>query len=275
MNRKVKWGVAGLGNIAHKFTDLIIASNVDLVAVASSSLDRAKEFKNRYGAKKAYGSYDKLFEDKDVEVVYIASLNNHHKKMTLDALNAKKAVLCEKPLGINAAEVNQMIIKSKNQNCFLMEGLWSRFNPAIKIAKKWTNEGQIGIPRFIYAEFSFYRLDVESSHRLMDPLKGGGALLDIGIYPLFSLLHTRNAKKLTKGVGLNWSRHSNLYDIEYDNASAMLYCGITNPSDNSKICVLGRLYYSSVGMKQSVKLIKNSEVIEHELQLMEMDILIR
>ena len=272
MNRKVKWGVAGLGNIAHKFTsDLIIASTVDLVAVASSSLDRAKEFKNRYGAKKAYGSYDKLFEDKDVEVVYIASLNNHHKKMTLDALNAKKAVLCEKPLGINAAEVNQMIVKSKNQNCFLMEGLWSRFNPAIKIAKKWTNEGQIGIPRFIYAEFSFYRLDVESSHRLMDPLKGGGALLDIGIYPLFLAYYILGMPKKIKSqrvLGLTGVDIQTSMILEYDNASAMLYCGITNPSDNSaKICgtsgqiILPGRWHEA----QSVKLIKNSEVIEHEL----------
>ena len=152
-----------------------------------------------------------------------------------------------------------------------MEGLWSRFNPAIKIAKKWTNEGQIGIPRFIYAEFSFYRLDVESSHRLMDPLKGGGALLDIGIYPLFLAYYILGMPKKIKSqrvLGLTGVDIQTSMILEYDNASAMLYCGITNPSDNSaKICgtsgqiILPGRWHEA----QSVKLIKNSEVIEHEL----------
>ena len=145
MYRKIKWGIAGLGNIANKFAaDLIITSTVDLIAVASSNLSRAEAFKDNYGAKKAYGSYNELYKDTDIEVIYIAGLNSDHKQMTIDALNAGKAVLCEKPLGLNTTEVNQMIDVAKAQKCFLMEGLWSRFNPAINRAKEWIEEGKIG-----------------------------------------------------------------------------------------------------------------------------------
>ena len=272
MDRKVKWGIAGLGNIANKFAaDLIKNSESDLVAVASSNFDRATKFKSSYGAKRAYKSYDQLFDDEEVEIVYIASLNNHHKKMTFDALNSRKGVLCEKPLGLNTAEIKQMIEKAKNQNCFLMEALWSRFNPAINRAKKWINEGKIGIPRFIYAEFSFYRLDADISHRLMDLEKGGGALLDIGIYPLFLAYYILGMPKKIKaqrmlgptGVDIQTSMI-----LKYEDAHAMLYCGITNPSDNNaKICgtsgqiILPRRWHDT----QSIKLINNTKVLEDKL----------
>ena len=269
MDRKVKWGIAGLGNIAKKFAaDLIKNSESDLVAVASSNFNRAMKFKSSYGAKRAYKSYSQLFEDEDVEVVYIASLNNHHKKMTFDALNSRKAVLCEKPLGLNTTEIKQMIAKAKNKNCFLMEGLWSRFNPAINRSKKWIKEGKIGIPKFIYAEFSFFRLDADNSHRLMDPKKGGGALLDIGIYPLFFAYYILGLPKNIKaqkmlgptGVDIQTSMI-----LEYENAHAMLYCGIANPSDNNaKICgtkgqiILPGRWHDA----QSIKLMNNSNLLE-------------
>ena len=272
MDRKVKWGIAGLGKIANKFAeDLIKNSESDLVAVASSNLNRAMKFKNIYGAKRAYKSYNQLFEDKDIEVVYIASLNNHHKKMTLDALNLRKAVLCEKPLGLNIAEIKQMIDKAKNKNCFLMEGLWSRFNPAINKAKKWIKEGKIGIARFIYAEFSFYRLNADKSNRLMDPKKGGGALLDIGIYPLFFSYYILGLPKNVKAQRMLGPTGVDIQTsilLEYENAHAILYCGITNPSDNNaKICgtkgqiILPGRWHNT----QSIKLINNSNLFEEIL----------
>ena len=94
--------------------------------------------------------------------------------MTIAALQAGKGVLCEKPLGLNTEEIQAMIAMAQKQNCFLMEALWSRFNPAIQKAKQWIKAGQIGDPKFLYAEFSFYRLNLDPFHRLMDPKKGGG-----------------------------------------------------------------------------------------------------
>lgn len=235
--RIIKWGIAGLGNIAHKFAgDLKGVSQAELIAVASSDIDRAKAFQKEFGGQKAYGSYEELFKDPDLEIVYIASLNQNHKAMTIAALKAGKGVLCEKPLGLHTEEMQEMIAVAQKQNCFLMEGLWSRFNPAIQKAKQWVEEGQIGEPKFLYAEFSFYRLNIDSSHRLMDPEKGGGVLLDIGVYPLFLayllLGRPKNivARSLFAITGVDVQTS---IILQYDNAQAVLYCGIANESDNN------------------------------------------
>ena len=264
MTRKIGWGIAGLGNIAHKFTaDLKRVPQAKLVAVASSSGKRAEAFAATHKAEKAYDSYEALYLDPAVEVIYIASLNPLHHEMTLAALQAGKGVLCEKPLGLNPTEIKQMIALSKKQNCFLMEGLWSRFNAAIQRAKQWIDEGQIGIPKYLYAEFSFYRLGAEASHRLMDPKKGGGVLLDIGVYPLFLAY-------LILGIPVGLDAQSHFSDtgvdiqtamlLQYKNAQAVLYCGIANESDNNaKIggtegqIVLHGMWHNA----QSVELIKD------------------
>ena len=234
--RSIKWGIVGLGNIAHKFaSDLKRVPQAELIAVASSDSERAKAFQNEFEGQKAYGSYEELFEDPEIEVVYIASLNQNHKTMSMVALRAGKGVLCEKPLGLDTKEMQEMIVLAKQQNCFLMEGLWSRFNPAIQKAKQWVEEGRIGDPKFLYAEFSFYRLNIDSSHRLMDPKKGGGVLLDLGVYPLFlAYLILGKPKNITAqslfantGVDIQTSMI-----LQYENAQAVLYCGIANESDN-------------------------------------------
>jgi predicted dehydrogenase len=237
MDRKIRWGIAGLGNIAHKFaSDLKEVDQAELVAVASSNMDRAHSFQKKFKGQKAYDSYTDLYHDPEVEVIYIASLNQNHKEMTLAALRAGKGVLCEKPLGLNPEEIKLMVATAQKQNCFLMEGLWSRFNPAIQKAMHWIDEGRIGVPRFLYAEFSFYRLNIDNEHRLMDPKKGGGVLLDIGVYPLF-LAHlilgdpkNIEAQSLLANTGVDIQTSIML---QYDNAQALLYCGIANQSDNN------------------------------------------
>ena len=241
MNKKIKWGIVGLGNIAKKFaSDLNLVPDAELVAVASSDIRRAESFKNDFNANRHYGNYEDLFNDLKVEVVYIAGLNNHHKTLALAAIAKGKAVLCEKPLGLNSKEIKQMIAAAKNNQCFLMEALWSRFNPAIQKAKHWANERVLGEVRFLYSEFSFYKMDADPSHRLMDLNKGGGALYDIGIYPIFlAYLILGIPKKISAqsqfgptGVDVQTSMI-----FQYKNAQAVLYCGITNNSNNeAKIC---------------------------------------
>jgi scyllo-inositol 2-dehydrogenase (NADP+) len=237
MSRKIKWGIAGLGKIAHKFAgDLNRVSRAELVAVAASDRKRANAFQKEFGAQKAYDSYEDLYLDPEIEVVYIASLNQNHKAMTIAALKAGKGVLCEKPLGLDPKEIQKMIGIAKKQNCFLMEGLWSRFNPAIQKAKEWIEQGQIGTPKFLYAEFSFFRMNIPHTHRLMDPNKGGGVLRDIGVYPLFlSRFLLGMPKKIAAqslfaitGVEVQTSMI-----LQYENAQAILYCGIANESDNN------------------------------------------
>ena len=267
MNQKIKWGIAGLGNIAKKFaSDLNLVPEAQLVAVASSDIHRAESFKKAFNANRCYGSYEDLFDDPEVVVVYVAGLNNHHKTVALAAIAKGKAVLCEKPLGLNSGEIKQMIAAANNNQCFLMEALWSRFNPAIQKAKQWADEGVLGQVKFLYSEFSFYKMDADPTHRLMDLNKGGGALYDIGIYPIFlAYLILGIPEKISAqsqfsqtGVDVQTSMI-----FQYKNAQAVLYCGITNNSENeAKICgteaeivLPGRWHDTEV-----ITLIRNDEV---------------
>ena len=236
MEKRIKWGIAGLGRIAYKFaSDLNRVAQAELLAVASSNGDRAMAFQKEFEAQKAYDNYEDLYQDPHIEIIYIASLNQNHFPMCLAALKAGKGVLCEKPLGLNPSEVKMMINTAKKLNVFLMEGLWSRFNPAIQKAKQWVDEGRIGSIKFLYAEFSFFRLNIDASHRLMDPGKGGGVLYDIGIYTLFLAYFilgkptSITAKSLFAATGVDVQTSMIL---EYENAQAVLYCGIANESDN-------------------------------------------
>ena len=239
MTKKIKWGIAGLGNIARKFAgDLKRIPEAELVGVASTNRNRALAFQKEFNGQKAYDNYEDLFLDPHIQVIYIASLNQNHKDMTMAALKAGKGVLCEKPLGLNTEEIRSMIALAKKQNCFLMEAFWSRFNPAIQKTKQWIKEGQIGDPKFIFAEFSFFNLNIDSSHRLMDPKKGGGVLLDIGVYPLFLAYFIFGKPKnilaqsifASTGVDVQTSMI-----LQYENAQALLYCGIANESNNNAV----------------------------------------
>ncbi len=184
MDKKIKWGILGLGKIAHKFAqDLLLVPDSELEAVASRNLAKAKSFAATYNANNKYGSYKELLHDSCVDIVYIATPNNTHESITILALQHKKAVLCEKPFAINKTQVLHMIQASKQHNVFLMEAMWSRFIPSIRKIKSSVDNGEIGEIKYITADFSF---NVDSSiQRVYDKKLGGGSLLDIGIYPIF------------------------------------------------------------------------------------------
>ena len=126
-----------------------------MVGVASKDRDRAIAFQEEFDGKKSYDNYDDLYRDPEIDVIYIASLNQDHKAMTIAALQARKGVLCEKPLGLNIGEIQAMIAMAQKQNCFLMEALWSRFNPAIQKTKQWIKEGRLVIQSFFMPSFLF------------------------------------------------------------------------------------------------------------------------
>ena len=189
MSKSIKWGIIGLGKIAHKFAqDLTIVNNASLHAVASRNKENAKIFARLYSAKNYYNSYQELVNNTDIDVVYIATPHALHYQHTIMALNAGKAVLCEKAFALNALQVKKMINTAKNQNLFLMEALWTRFIPATKKVLNLINSGCIGEVKLIEANFGF-NAPVDKDKRLYNKNLGGGALLDIGIYPiLLSLL---------------------------------------------------------------------------------------
>ncbi len=182
----LRWGIIGLGKIAHSFChDLQLVKNNTIAAVASRSLAKANNFAFQYGAKKSYGSYQELFEDPDVDIVYIGTPHNSHAEWSIAAMNAKKHVLCEKPLGVNQHQVKNMIETAQKNGVFFMEALWSRFNPSVKTCIELAKEGTaIGEVSYLNADFNFYR-DVPDEHRMFNMNLAGGALLDIGIYPVF------------------------------------------------------------------------------------------
>ena len=186
MANSVGWGIIGLGNIAQKFAkDLSLINDAALMAVASRSIQKALAFKDEFKVPTAFDSYEALFKCEEVEVVYIALPHTEHLKWSIKAMENGKHVLCEKPLGVNLGQVQQMINASKKHNVFLMEALWSRFIPAIQNAKELVEEGEIGNIGYMHADFAFFGLDRSREGRLLNPALAGGSLLDIGIYPVF------------------------------------------------------------------------------------------
>lgn len=232
MSQKIKWGIIGLGKIAHKFVnDLLLLDTVELEAVASRNIAKAEVFATTYGSKKFYGSYEALFQDKSVTIVYIATPHNSHAELTILALEHKKAVLCEKPFAMNQKQVFNMIEASKKYNLFLMEALWTRFLPAIKKIKSSIENGEIGEVKYINADFSFYA--DPSIQRIYDKELGGGSVLDIGIYPIFLayLILGMPDKIIAKAHYFESGADSQVSIIfDYKNAQAVLFSSFNSSS---------------------------------------------
>lgn len=181
----VRWGIVGTGRIAHKFAkDLLGVHGAIPAAVASRSPAKAQAFAEAYGISRAFGTYEDLAQSQDVDVVYIASPHSEHRSNTNLYLKNRIAVLCEKPIGIDMDEAKDMIQTAKQHNTFLMEALWTRFMPGCHALLDIIKDGKIGTIQFISANFGF-KAEADPTHRVLNPRLGGGALLDIGIYPAF------------------------------------------------------------------------------------------
>jgi predicted dehydrogenase len=179
-----RWGIVGPGGIASRFAeDMQLAAGGELGAVASRSIERADAFADKFGIQSRYADATALAADPDVTVVYVATPHSRHAADTTVLLDAGKHVLCEKPFALNAGEVRRMIDAARANDRFLMEAMWSRFLPAYRTLLRTVEAGTIGEPLLVESDFGF-RVPVMPDHRLFDPRLGGGALLDIGVYPL-------------------------------------------------------------------------------------------
>jgi predicted dehydrogenase len=203
--RKIKWGILGPGWIAHKFcAGLKVVDDAEIYAVGSRNIDNAKKFAGEFNAKKAYGSYEELVKDPDVDVIYVATPHILHYEHTLLCLENGKNVLCEKPFAMNGKEVHGMIAKAKEKNLFLMEAMWSKFLPNVIKAKEILDSGEIGKVKLLTAYFSV-KSDYPLKHRQFNKDLGGGSLLDIGIYNVFLslfLLGKPESFKAIAGMGV-------------------------------------------------------------------------
>lgn len=188
LSKIINWGIIGLGNIANKFAqDLLTIENTKLYAVASRSQENANAFASKYSATKAYNSYETLAKDPNVDAVYIATPHVFHKAQTLLCFKHNKAVLCEKPMAMNTAEVEDMITKAKAKNVLLMEALWTYFLPHYQFVLKTLANKTYGNLLKIEADFGF-KSNHSKASRVWNKALGGGSLLDIGIYPVFAAL---------------------------------------------------------------------------------------
>lgn len=185
MKKTWNWAILGCGGIAGKFSeDLKLLPNARLFAAASRTLEKAEAFAEKFGYIKAYGSYEDMVKDPDVDVVYIASPHSHHRDHAVLCLENKKAVLCEKAFALNSSQVIDMLNSARTNNTFLMEAFWTKFQPAFMKAMEIINSGRIGKLKMLRSDFAFNG-PYDPANRLYNLELGGGSLLDIGIYPVF------------------------------------------------------------------------------------------
>ncbi|MGC9541157.1 Gfo/Idh/MocA family protein [Streptomyces sp. UG1] len=182
--QRVRWGILATGGIAAAFTaDLVDLPHAEVVAVASRRQESADAFAERFGIPRAYGDWSALAEDGDIDVVYVATPHSAHREAAGLCLEAGRNVLCEKAFTINAREAAELVTLARARGSFLMEAMWMYCNPLIRRLKALVDDGAIGEVRHVQADFGLAG-PFPPAHRLRDPAQGGGALLDLGVYPV-------------------------------------------------------------------------------------------
>ena len=230
MNKKIRWGILGCGRIANKFAaDLKLVADAELAAVASRDSAKANEFGGKYGAQFIFYDYESLVSSPAVDVIYIATPHGLHYEHVKLCLNHKKAVLCEKAFALNTHQVKEMIALAQKQQVFLMEAFWTKFIPQYIEVMRIIRSGALGDIKIIQADFGF-KAPEPKAQRLYDPALGGGALLDIGLYPVFLALSVLGKPKEIQAM-------MTPFDTGVDEQ-----CVITMKFDNGALAVLSSTF---------------------------------
>jgi predicted dehydrogenase len=269
--RTTRWGLIGPGKIAHKFAQgLASVKRARLLAVASRSEDRAQEFAKQYKAPFFYQGYESIVRNPDVDIIYIATPHTFHFENALMCLGRGKPVLCEKPFTLTRKQLQILVDTAKNNKVFLMEAIWTRFLPTIQKIIEIRDSGEFGPIRAIYADFGF-RAPVDFEGRLYNLKLGGGALLDIGIYPVFLsllLLGKPSDIKSTAVIAKTGADESCSMIFSYDNgAIANLACTFTldTPIEANIIFEKGRIRINRRWFAPSSLVITDSNEKSREL----------
>lgn len=226
MAETVGWGIIGTGRIAGVFaTALQFLPDAKLVAVRSRTAERARAFADRFGASHAYTACEELASDPEVQAVYIATPHACHMEHSLAAIEGGKAVLCEKPFCINARQAREVVRAARRKRVFLMEAMWTRFLPVMVKLRELLAGGAIGEVHMVAAAFGF-RAGFDPEQRLFNPELGGGALLDVGIYPV-------SLASMLFGPPDRIATLANLGETGVDEQSAML---LGHPKGQLAIC---------------------------------------
>ena len=182
MNHEIRWGVVGPGRIAENLVkDFAVVDGARVSAVASRSIDRAQAFAARHGIERAYGSYAELLADPDVDVLYLATPHPQHHAVALAAIRAGKALLVEKTFAATTAGAQEVVDLARESGVFVMEAMWTRFQPAIVALRDLVADGAIGEVRSVQADLGVAK-EYDPTDRMFDLALGGGALLDVGVY---------------------------------------------------------------------------------------------
>lgn len=186
--KKVKLGILGAGKISTTVAaTLVQLEELEVLAVASRSLEKAEAFAGQFGIPRAYGSYEQMLQDPEIELVYIATPHSHHYAHMLLAISHGKAVICEKAFTLNAAQAREVREAAQNAGVYCAEAIWPRYMPSRKMIDDLLSGGIIGKVNTLTANLSYVIYDKE---RIIRPELAGGALLDIGVYGLnFALMH--------------------------------------------------------------------------------------
>ncbi|HEU5158725.1 MAG TPA: Gfo/Idh/MocA family oxidoreductase [Streptosporangiaceae bacterium] len=230
----IRWGILGTGRIARIFAaDLMLLPDHEVAAVGSRAPHTAEAFAAEFGPARAYGTYAELAADDTIDVVYVATPHSGHLAAARQCLEAGRAVLVEKPLAPTAAEAAELVDLARKRRLFLLEGMWTRFNPLIVKLRELVADGAIGEVTAVYADFC-WAAPYDPASRFWSPDLAGGALLDLGVYPLSftsmllgrpDTVHARAAAAPT-GVDANTG-----ILLGYDSgALALLHCGLTAES---------------------------------------------
>ena len=179
--KKYQWGIIGLGNIAHEFAEHFDQETSELAAVASRTIDKAEAFAQRYHIPKAYGSYQEMLNDQEIDIIYIAVPNRQHSQHIMEALAANKHVLCEKAITMNKKELTEAMKLAEEKNLVLAEAMTNFNMPLYQQLRSLIDTNKLGALKMIQAPFGSYK-DPDPTNRFFNPELAGGALLDIGTY---------------------------------------------------------------------------------------------
>ncbi|MEM7793149.1 MAG: Gfo/Idh/MocA family oxidoreductase [Cyanobacteria bacterium P01_C01_bin.118] len=239
MSKTIRWGVLGTGTVASQFIQgLQTVSNAQLWAIGSRTLEKAQRFAQTFNAPKAYGSYEELVQDPDIDVVYIATPQTRHKVDSILCLSAGKAVLCEKPFTVNSQEAREVMAVAQKHQVFCMEAMWMRFMPLIQEVRRLVQSGEIGDIKLLTADFG-YPTEFDPKNRFFNPELGGGALLDRGVYPLslaFLLLGKPHHVSGTPCIGKTGVDDQSAMVLRYANgAMAILHSTLHTYGSNTAV----------------------------------------
>ncbi|THV42973.1 Gfo/Idh/MocA family protein [Glycomyces buryatensis] len=236
MVEPIRWGILATGGIASTFVeDLALLDDCRVTAVASRSAQRAADFAKKYDIPHAWDSVQALAQDDDVDIVYVATPHSHHYIPTIRFLEAGKHVLCEKAFAYNADQTRTMFNVAREHQRFLMEAMWTRCNPAVREMRRAIKEGMIGDVLAVHGNFAITG-DFAPSHRLRNPELAGGALLDLGVYPITMAHLVLGAPEEVHAEALMTPEGVDAYTaitLRYPNAIAQLTCSFIGGPSNA------------------------------------------